>query len=115
MKRAIFAFVVFAMLFAGCSTVSASSHNLNKVSFETLPADSKYAGTYYAEFCNRGVCWPDSGTYKPAELIFSKPTVHTAYLQGDMAHLILSARSDYEWVWDEGGLFSRPGYILKKK
>lgn len=114
MKKAIVVLMVVAVfLLVGCQTVSAA--NLQKITIQTLPADSKNAGEYFAKFCNRGECWEDTGTYTPIEAFFSRPTVHTAYLQDDSAYLVLSAKDGYQWTWNEGGLFGHPGYILEKK
>jgi hypothetical protein len=87
------------------------------VSFETLPEDSDYVGTYYAERCNLGQCWTDNGTYTWFELknpLIDK-RVGIGYLNGPNAYLVLSAKSGYAWEWSEGSLFSDPGYYLVEK
>jgi len=102
------------VLLSGCADAQVDYETKKDISFITLPADSKYAGTYSANFCNLSSCWSDTGEFKPVEQTFSKPKVHIDFVQEPMGYLVLSARPGYSWVWSDGGLFERPGYFLEK-
>lgn len=110
------AFLLAAILIASYgSTVSAYGNC--EVKFVVLPEDSPFVGTYYANFSNLSQYWSDSGEYKDPFLGFfiNTPRVHINYLNGHQAFLILSAKSGWHWVYDEGSFFVRSAWILEKE
>jgi len=113
MKKIIVVALVFLFLTVSVKSVFAFSNS--RVKFDTLPASSKYVGSYYGYFCiSESRCSEDGGIFTAWNVFFSHPHVSVGQLNSDSAYLSLSARPDYAWVWHDGNLFQASAYYLEK-
>lgn len=120
MRTPAFVLVIAALLLGVFSPVSAATvpaSNFGGVSFETLPDDSEYVGTYSAQRCNLGQSWHEWGEWTKLEYLnpLVSKRVGTGALDCWDSYLTLRAKPGYTWEWKDGNLFVDRGYYLKKE
>ena len=113
MKKIAALMVAFLIVAVSVKTVFAFGDS--RVTFDTLPADSREVGSYYGNFCaSQSRCGEDGDTFTALDVFFNHPHVSVGQLNSDRAYLSLSARPDYAWVWHDGNLFQASAYYLEK-